>query len=103
MPMVPELALFMLAVLVLLVGLLGRRGVQVRPGSDPGSRIPPPGQAPLIGWLTLIGLLVTFGLTFFAREGATLFSGSVLQHRPAYFFNKPFSAAAARTLLALAA
>src|SRR5215470_3462293 len=56
MPMVPEVALFVLAVLVLVVGLIRQR--------DSGR---------IIGWLTLIGLLITLGLTFAAREGATLF------------------------------
>src|SRR6185503_12571325 len=40
MPMVPEVALFVLAVLVLLVGLLRK------PAPDPGSRIPDPGPDP---------------------------------------------------------
>ena len=100
MPMVPEVALFVLAVLVLLVGLLRK------PAPDPGSRIPDPGpdpapgQAPLIGWLTLIGLLATFGLTFFARDGTTLFSGSFVNDGLAIFSKKLFAAAAALSVLA---
>jgi NADH:ubiquinone oxidoreductase subunit 2 (subunit N) len=64
MPMVPEVALFLLAVLVLCIGLV-RRG-------DSGH---------VIGWVTLIGLLATFGLTFVAREGATLFGGTFVNDR----------------------
>jgi len=89
-----------LAVLVLLVGLLRK------PAPDPGSRIPDPGpdpapgEAPLIGWLTLIGLLATFGLTFFARDGTTLFSGSFVNDGLAIFSKKLFAAAAALSVLA---
>ena len=54
MPFVPELVLFVLAVLVLLIGLVKQ--------GDPGRAI---------GWITFVGLFGTFGLTFFAREGTS--------------------------------
>jgi NADH-quinone oxidoreductase subunit N len=98
MPMIPEAALFGLAVLVLLVGLL-------RKPTDPGSRIPDPGVAPgpgqaqLIGWLTLAGLLATLGLTFVAREGATRFGGSFVNDSLAIFSKKLFLGSAALSVL----
>ena len=111
MPMVPELALFVLAVLVLLVGLLGRRGVETNAvvGADlqvgPSSREPvvgadlQVGPSGMIGWISLVGLLVVFGLTFLAREGATLFSGSFVNDGLAIFSKKLFVASAALSVL----
>ena len=110
MPMVPELALFVLAVLVLMVGLLGRRGVgtnavvgadlQVGPSSEPvvGADLQV-GPSSMIGWISLVGLLVVFGLTFLAREGATLFSGSFVNDGLAIFSKKLFVASAALSVL----
>jgi NADH-quinone oxidoreductase subunit N len=83
MPMVPEVALFVLAVIVLVVGLIRQR--------DSGQ---------IIGWLTLIGLLVTFGLTFMAREGQTLLDGSFVNDSLAIFAKKLFVSAAALSVLA---
>src|SRR6187455_2247718 len=83
MPMVPEVALFALAVLVLSIGLV-RRG-------DSGH---------VIGWITLIGLLATLGVTFAAREGATLFGGSFVNDSLAIFSKKLFVSAAALSVLA---
>ena len=68
MPMVPEVALFILAVMVLFVGLLQR-----------------PARPSTIGWLTLIGLLITLGLAFVARDGQTLFGGSFVNDSLAIF------------------
>src|SRR5436190_18699572 len=73
MPMVPELALFVLAVLVLLIGL-------VRQGDSASSR--------LVGWFTLAGLLATLGLTSFVREGESIFSGSFVNDSLAIFSKK---------------
>ena len=110
MPMVPELALFVLAVLVLLVSLLGRRGVgtnavvgadlQVGPSSEPvvGADLQV-GPSSMIGWISLVGLLVVFGLTFLAREGTTLFSGSFVNDSLAIFSKKLFVASAALSVL----
>jgi NADH:ubiquinone oxidoreductase subunit 2 (subunit N) len=83
MPMVPEVALFVLAVLVLVVGLIRQR--------DSGQ---------VIGWLTLIGLMVTLGLTFMVREGQTLFGGSFVNDSLAIFSKKLFVSAAALSVLA---
>src|SRR4029079_10678982 len=83
MPMVPEVALFVLAVVVLSIGLV-RRG-------DSGH---------VIGWVTLIGLLATFGLTFLAREGQSLLGGSFVNDTLAIFSKKLFVGAAALSVLA---
>ena len=112
MPMVPELAVFVLAVLVLLVGLLSRRGVATNAvvGADlqvgPSSREPvvgadlQVGPSRVIGWISLVGLLVVFALIFFARDGATLFSGSFVNDGLAIFSKKLFVASAALSVLA---
>src|SRR5262245_37266365 len=93
MPMVPEVALFALAVIVLLVGLI--RGPQVNVDADLQVR-----QSHVIGWLTLIGLLITLGLTFMAREGQSLFGGSFVNDSLAIFSKKLFVSAAALSVLA---
>jgi NADH-quinone oxidoreductase subunit N len=82
MPLVPEVGLFVLAVIVLLVGLV-RRG-------DPDRRI---------GWITLIGLLAVLGLTFAAREGPTPLGGTFVQDRLAIFAKQLLLGAAALSLL----
>jgi NADH-quinone oxidoreductase subunit N len=82
MPFVPELALFVLAVLVLLIGLVKQ--------GDPGR---------VIGWMTFVGLLGTCGLTFFAREGASLFSGAFVNDSLAIFAKKLFVSSAALSVL----
>jgi len=100
MPMVPEAVLFGFMVLILFVGLLGRPATD--PASripDAGSRIPDSGQASLIGWLSIVGLLVTFALTLFARENATLFSNSFVNDSLAIFSKKLFTAAAVLSIL----
>ena len=103
MPMVPEVALFVLAVLVLFIGLMQRPAphATVEPGT-PGSRIPDPGSrsASTVGWVTLIGLLATFGLTFLAREDQSLFGGSFVNDTLAIFSKKLFVGAAALSVLA---
>ena len=85
MPMVPELALFVLAVLVLFIGL-------VRQGDSASSRV--------VGWFTLAGLLATLGLTFFVRDGESLFSGSFVNDALAIFSKKLFLSSAALSVLA---
>src|SRR5438105_5968736 len=84
MPMVPELALFVLAVLVLFIGL-------VRQGDSASSRV--------VGWFTLAGLLATLGLTFVAREGASLFSGSFVNDGLAIFSKQLFLGSASLSVL----
>jgi len=118
-PMVAEVAVFGLMVLVLFVGLLRKPPVPIGPTfepriPDPGSRpstrsgrpealegrIPDSGHASAAGWITLIGLLVTFVLMFFARDGATLLGGSFVNDSLAIFSKKLFVAAAALSVLA---
>ena len=82
MPLVPELALFVLAVVVLFVGLVQQ--------GDPGRAI---------GWITLVGLLGTLGLTFAAQEGRSLFGGSLVNDSLAIFSKKLFLSSAALSVL----
>ena len=82
MPLVPELAIFALAVLVLLIGLVQQ--------GDPGR---------VIGWITLIGLLAVLGLTFVAQEGRSLFGGSFVNDSLAIFSKKLFLSSAALSVL----
>jgi len=91
MPFVPELALFVLAVLVLVIGLVRRPPRDaVAAGGDPGR---------LIGWLTLAGLLVALALAFRADEGRSLFSGSFVNDSLAIFSKKLFLSSAALSVL----
>ena len=78
MPLVPELALFALAVLVLVAGLIR--------------------QGRAIGWITFVGLLAVIGLLCVAQEGA-LFGGSFVQDALALFAKRLFVFATALTLL----
>jgi NADH-quinone oxidoreductase subunit N len=80
LPLLPELALFALAVLVLLIGAIVG-----------GSRA--------AGWITLVGLAATFAVTFLVPEGATLLSGSFVQDSLALFMKRLFIASAAVSLL----
>src|SRR5688500_13445646 len=82
LPVAPDLALFALAVVVLLVGAVGR-----------GSA----GHG--VAWLSLAGLLVTFALTFVVPEGASLLRGSFVQDGLALFAKRLFLASAALSLL----
>jgi len=79
MPLLTELALFSLAVLVLLLGIV-RRG-------------------PPAGWVTLVGLLAIFGLTFFLEEGASLLRESFVLDSLAVFSKRLFVASAALSVL----
>jgi NADH-quinone oxidoreductase subunit N len=89
LPLVPELALFTLSVVVLIVGL----------ARDPSA---PPGehQRRRAGWITLIGLLVVFGLTFAAEEGREIFDGAYVQDGLAIFAKRLVLAAAVLSVLA---
>src|SRR5688572_588593 len=88
-PLVPELALFALSVLVLIVGLTRNPS---RPVSD--------GQGKLFGWITLVGLLAVLALTFVAEEGRSLFEGSFMQDSLALFAKRLVVSAAALSVLA---
>ena len=82
LPVAPDLALFALAVVVLLVGAVGR-----------GSA----GHG--VAWLSLAGLLLAFALTFVVPEGASLLRGSFVQDGLALFAKRLFLASAALSLL----
>ena len=95
MPLAIELALFALAVLVLLAGLASRGGMDPR-GSEPAAGA---AGSPMIGWLTLGGLLSVFVLTFFAEEGASILGGSFVQDGLALFAKRLFLGSAAISIL----
>jgi NADH-quinone oxidoreductase subunit N len=82
MPLLPEIATFALAVLVLIVGLVRQR--------DPGG---------VIGWITFVGLIAIFVLTCFAEEGRSLLGGTFVQDALAIFAKRLFLAATALSLL----
>ena len=92
MPMVPEAATFGLMVIVLLLALLRPRAQF--PHRDTDLDVPA-GHATTVGWVTFAGLLAVLGLTFFAREGASGFSGSFVNDSLAIFSKKLFLSAAA--------
>ena len=94
MPLLVELALFALAVVVLLAGIV-RRAPREGPSSAP--RGGPAGTA--IGWVTLAGLVAIFGLTFLATEGASILRGSFVQDSLAIFAKRLFIASAALSVL----
>ena len=79
MPLLPELALFALAILVLLAGLTSA------------------GRA--VGWITFIGLVVVFALTLVAEEGREAFSGFFVQDAFAIFAKRLFVFATIISLL----
>ena len=83
MPLVPEVALFILAVLVLLAGIVQK--------GDPARRL---------GWLSFVGLLLVLALTWVTEEGRTLFGGSFVQDGLAIFAKRLSLAAAALSVLA---
>jgi len=82
LPLVPELALFALAIVVLAFGLI----MQGRGGSA-------------IGALTFFGLLVVFALTFAAADEATLFGGAFVQDALSLFAKRLFLGSAALSVL----
>ena len=94
MPLLVELALFALAVVVLLAGIVGRAP---REGPSSAPRGGPAGTA--IGWVTLAGLVAIFGLTFLATEGASILRGSFVQDSLAIFAKRLFIASAALSVL----
>ncbi|OFW35634.1 MAG: hypothetical protein A3F70_19510 [Acidobacteria bacterium RIFCSPLOWO2_12_FULL_67_14] len=92
----PELALFALAVLVLLMGAVGGVGrVPLTEGSSG-----PADRRPAAGWLTLAGLVATFALTFAVPEGTSLLNGSFVQDGLSLFATRLFLGSAALSVLA---
>ena len=81
-PLVLEGALFALAVLVLIAGLI-RQG-------DPER---------YTGWLTLVGLIALLAVSCVAREGQSLFEGSFVQDGLAIFVKRLFLLASAVSVL----
>ena len=88
-PLVTEGALFLLAVFVLMLGMAGGDSA-----ADAGSR-----RWQRIGWVTFIGLLAVFSLTFGAAEGGSLFGGSFVDDGLAIFSKRLFVGAAALSVL----
>ena len=110
--LLPELTLLALAVVVLLTGAVRAPSYVGRvPLSAPSyvGRVPlseasggPAGPGPTAGpagWITLLGLLATFGLTFFVEEGASLFDGTFVQDSLALFAKRLFTASAVLSVL----
>jgi NADH-quinone oxidoreductase subunit N len=96
MPMVPEVALFVLAVLVLCMGLLRPRAAVPHLDVDVDLQV---GHATAVGWVTFVGLLAVLGLIFLQREGQTLFGASFVNDSLALFSKKLFLASAALSVL----
>ena len=82
MPLAPEIALFVLALIVLFIGLI-RQGNSGR----------------TVGWVTLIGLLGVMGIACSAEEGRSLCGGSFVNDALAIFSKELFLAAAALSVL----
>ena len=94
MPLLVESALFALAVIVLVAGIL-RPTPRGYAAGDPHQG--PAGTA--VGWVTLVGLLAIFGLTFLATEGESILRGSFVQDGLAIFAKQLFIASAALSVL----
>ncbi len=95
MPLAIELALFALAVVVLLAGIVSRGGTDPRSAEAAEG----PAGSPMLGWITLGGLLAVFVLTFFTEEGASILRGSFVQDGLALFAKRLFLASAAISIL----
>ena len=87
-PLAAEVALGVLAVVVLLLGLAA--GSPASGESGPGRRI---------GWVAFLGLLVVLAITFGATEGQSLFDGTYVEDALALFAKRLFVAAAALSVL----
>ncbi|NOT28064.1 MAG: NADH-quinone oxidoreductase subunit N [Acidobacteria bacterium] len=100
MPLAIELALFALAVAVLLKGIIGRAGQDPRATESAESvGRAQRGSGSGTGWMTLFGLLAVFVLTFFAEEGTSILRGSFVQDGLALFAKRLFLASAAISVL----
>jgi NADH-quinone oxidoreductase subunit N len=85
-PLIAETALFLLAVFVLLLGIAAGDSAD-------------PARWRRIGWVTLIGLLTVFGLTFGTGEGRSLFGGTYVEDSLAIFSKRLFVGSAALSVL----
>jgi len=94
MPLLVECALFALAVIVLMAGII--RPTPRGYAADDQDRTP---AGTTVGWVTLCGLLAIFGLTFLATDGASILSGSFVQDGLAIFAKQLFIASAALSVL----
>jgi NADH-quinone oxidoreductase subunit N len=94
MPLLVEFALFALAVIVLVAGII-RPTPRGYATEDQDRK--PAGTA--VGWVTLCGLLAIFGLTFLATEGTSILRGSFVQDGLAIFAKQLFIASAALSVL----
>jgi NADH-quinone oxidoreductase subunit N len=94
MPLLVEFALFALAVIVLVAGI-------IRPTPRGyAAEAPEQGTAgTAVGWVTLCGLLAILGLTFLATEGGSILRGSFVQDGLAIFAKQLFIASAALSVL----
>lgn len=108
MPLAVEVALFALAVLVLLMGIL-RGGDPRAQTAEPATDADLAGQTAQVsrggpvssaaGWVTLVGLLAVFGLSFLAAEGESILRGSFVQDGLSLFAKRLFLASAALSVL----
>ena len=105
-PFAAEIAVFLLAVVVLMLGLASgsNRG---EAQSDVARTSPKPGEGGSgprssgrrIGWVAFIGLLVVLALTFGATAGRLLFDGTYVEDGLSLFFKRLVVAAAALSVL----
>jgi len=89
LPLVPELALFALSVLVLILGVARNPAIRIESG-----------HGRMFGWVTFLGLLAVLALTFASAEGASLFGGAYVQDSLAIFAKRLVLAAGALSVLA---
>jgi NADH-quinone oxidoreductase subunit N len=94
MPLLVEFALFALAVILLMAGIIRPRP---RGYAAEDQDQQPAGTA--VGWVTLCGLLAILGLTFLATEGTSILRGSFVQDGLAIFAKQLFIASAALSVL----
>jgi len=94
MPLVVESALFALAVIVLLAGI-----IRPTPRGYAAEEAPEGPAGSAVGWVTLLGLLAIFGLTFLATEGTSILRGAFVQDGLAIFAKQLFIASAALSVL----
>jgi NADH-quinone oxidoreductase subunit N len=95
-PLTAEIAVFLLAVVVLMLGLVAGDVARTDAARAGAARTL---SGPRIGWVAFIGLLAVFGLTFGAAEGQSLFGGTYVEDGLSLFSKRLFIAAAALSVL----